>query len=457
VTTAVPPHLRAAPRGFSWTPLIAAALTAELALTVLLVYAPPAFVLVTAVLIVAVALATAAHFALPAAEREPLLILFGTGLLVRLVVMFVWHYAAISPANPYGLHARDSFGYDGLGWLVAQHWRHGQPPRIEFQLVGLTLGYHFTVAAIYTVAGHVPLLVKTVNVLLSAGLVPLTFLAGRELAGRRAGLTAAFLIAFWPPVVFWSVHILKDTAITFLLLLAALGWIAFARRPRFRTLIAALGPAIPLAFLRSYALVFWIVSLAAGLFFIALRSRRVLPAVALVLAVAAMGWWAATPQGAQWIGVQEDLVAKMSAMGGSTDSVFEHVTYTSLQDILVFLPLGFARFLVTPLPWRVELSSWPEAAGAILRYALLPFAIVGFLHLFRVKRTATIPIVVFGFLTLVLYSVAFRGGIPRHWMQFYPYFLVFAATGLPRWPNWPLPVALGGIAFLVSAIAVTRG
>jgi hypothetical protein len=152
--------------------------------------------------------------------------------------------------------------------------------------------------------------------------------------------------------------------------------------------------------------------------------------------------------------MNEGLIARLSAMGGSTNSVFEHVTYASVRDILVFIPLGCARFLVTPLPWKVGLPDLAEAAGAILRYALLPFAAAGLFYLLRIKRAAVMPIVVSSLLTFALYSIAFRGGIPRHWMQFYPCFLIFAAAGLPRWPNWPLPMALGGMAFLVSAIAV---
>jgi hypothetical protein len=370
--------------------------------------------------------------------------------------MLILHYAAIAPGNPHGLLAPDSFGYDAVGWLLAQHRRYGRAPHVEQHAIGLTLGYHYMVGWIYTVVGHVPLLIKTVNVLLSTGLIPLTFLAGYQLAGRRVGLTAAFLLTLWPPAVYWSVQILKDVVIAFLLLLATVSWIAFARRPRLSALAMALAPTLPLSFLRMYIFGFWMVGVTAGLLAIAVRSRRLLPVAVLLALIAAGGWWVASPGGALWFQRQQNWVAKLSSIPGGAGSVFEGVTFEKPRDVVTFLPLGFARFLVTPLPWKAGFHV-PEVAGVILRYALLPFAAVGLLHLFAVKRQAVIPIVVCGTLTLLLYAAAFRGGIPRHWIQFYPYFLVFAAAGLPRWRNWPLPMAVGGTAFIILGAAITLG
>jgi hypothetical protein len=456
VTAAFPAHLRSARGTRASSPLLAAVIAVELALTVVGIQAPPELLLVIGGISVGVALLAAVHLALPAAERGLVLILSGAGFLVRLLVMLLLHYAAIAPGNPHGLLAPDSFGYDGVGWLLAQHWRNGRPPELEQRAIGLTLGYHYMVAGIYTVVGHAPLLIKILNMLLSTSLIPLTFLVGHQLAGRRAGFTAALLIAFWPPVVFWSVQILKDVVITFLLLVATLGWIAFARRPRLSALALALGPAFPLSFLRMYIFGFWMVGVGAGLAAIAVRSRRLLPAAAVLGMMAAGGWWVASPAGALWFQSQENWVAKLSSISGGAGSVFEGVTFESPRDVVAFLPLGVARFLVTPLPWKAGLHA-PEVAGAVLRYALMPFAAVGLLHLLAVKRLAVIPIVVCWAVTLLLYAAAFRGGIPRHWIQFYPYFLVFAAAGLPRWPNWPLPMALGAAAFLILGAAITLG
>jgi hypothetical protein len=363
--------------------------------------------------------------------------------------MLAVHYANISSLNPHGFVERDSFAYDRLGWHIAQHWRHGHSTRIEYQTIGFTVAFHYTVAAVYAVAGHVPLLVKTLIVLISASLIPLTFLLGRRVGGPRVGFIAAFLMVIWPPVIQWSVQLLKDIPITFLLLLAVHGWVAFHRRPRFLSLAGAILPAVPLIFLRTYMFPFWVAGIAAGLFAMGVQRGHRLLAVVWVGAVGAFGWWAVSTYSSIHLEDLESLITKLDAIGTIQGSLFHGVGYRSSTDLVTFLPLGFLRFLLTPLPWKS--GQWAEALGSILRYALLPFVACGIVHLWRRERIAILPIVVCGLLTISIYALAFRGGSPRHWVQLYPYFFVFAAAGLPRFPGWPVPMAFVWSAFMVAA------
>lgn len=459
MTIAVLPPLGFGRGGFRLTPLFAALVAGELALTGLLVSAPPGTGLAAIGLMVGMALIAALLLRLPAAEHEPLFVLLGVGFLIRVVALFSVHYAAISPGNPHGFLVPDSFGYDRVGWHLAQHWREGTSTRLGYQTAGFTIGYHYAVAGIYAVAGHAPLLVKALNVVLSASLVPLTFLLGRELAGRRAGLLAAFLIAIWPPIILWSVQIMKDILITLLLVLATWGWIVFARRPRLQSFAAALMPAFPLLFLRSYVFFFWTFGIAVGLALMALDRRRVGLALALLLGLGAAAWWTVVEFSPAWMAGLDLRIVKLDLAGSVAGSLFETVRLRTLGDILGFLPFGFTRFLLAPLPWKVDFFQvqWPEAVGSVLRYLLLPFAALGLFELMRSKRLAMAPIAVSGLLTILLYAVAFRGGVPRHMTQFYPVFTVFAAAGLPRWPHWPLPLALAWGTFLVVALALTWG
>jgi hypothetical protein len=449
-----PPAPVAARPGRGPAVVIAALLAGEAALTALLIQAGREVAVSAAVLLTGAAVIGALLFALPRRDQGPVAVLFAAGLLLRVVSLVIIHAVFSSPANPHAFLFPDSVSYDLVGANIADHWRAGRSARIEYQTAGFTIGYHYAVALVYLVAGRAPLVMQSLNVLLSASLVPLTFVLGRRLAGREAGLTAALCVAVWPPTIYWSVQLLKDIAITFLLLVSALNWVAFARRPRLLLLLLAVVPAAPLVFLRTYMFLFWTFGVAAGLFVLARARGRSFIAVLLALAVAGAGIYGALEYSALRFRSIEIWVAKLSAVGTVQGSLFTGVIYRSLGDVLAFYPLGFARFLLTPLPWKADLLFWPEAVGSVVRYALLPFAAAGIVQVYRKERVAVFPLLVTGFLAVSLYAAAFRGGGPRHMTQLYPYFFVFAAAGAKRFRDWPLVVAAGGIGFLGAAILI---
>jgi Dolichyl-phosphate-mannose-protein mannosyltransferase len=435
--------------------LLLIVLAEAVAVVAILCLLPREIAVSLATLLLGAAILFGAQIFLPSRERDPLLLLTAVGLTIRLLTLILVHRQAVTPMNPDGFMFPDSFGYDRVGEALAQHWRHGTPPRLEYQTAGYTIGFHYVVAGIYYVFGHVPFMIKILNMLLSASLVPLTFLLGRALSGRQTGLLAAGLVALWPPLIFWSTQILKDMLIVCLLLAAALSWVSFARRPRLLTLAAAVILAAPLVFLRTYMFLFWMTGLALGLFALAWRQRHPLLAVLLAVLVAGAGIYAGVEYTALKLLSLDVLISRLSSIGtgGLEGSFFEGVAYRSLGDVLAFLPQGLVRFLVSPLPWKTSLAHWHEAVGSVLRYVLLPFAAIGMVVIWRRERWAFLPILITLFLGAGLYAIAFRGGGPRHMTQFYPYFLVCAAAGLPRFPNWPLPLALGFGGFIVAALA----
>ncbi len=431
---------------------IGAVLAAEAVFTALLLGAGREVAAASGILLAGAAGIGILLFMLPARDRDQVAVLFAAGLFLRVAALITIRAAFSSPANPYAFLFRDSINYDAVGANIAEHWRAGRPARIEYQTAGFTIGYHYVVACVYFLAGRAPLVVQSLNLLLSASLVPLTFLLGRDLAGRRVGLTAALFMAVWPPTIYWSVQLLKDISIAFLLLVSALSWVRFARHPRWLLLLCAVVPATPLIFLRTYMFLFWTFGVAAGLFVLARARGRSLLAVLAAAAVVSAGVYGALEYSALRFRNIEVWVAKLSAVGTMQGSLFTGVFYRSLGDVVAFYPIGFARFLLTPLPWKADLLFWPEAIGSLLRYALLPFAAAGLLHLLRKQRVGVAPILVMGFLAVSLYAAAFRGGGPRHMTQLYPYFFVFAAAGREHLRDWPLVVAAGGIGFLGAAL-----
>lgn len=101
-------------------------------------------------------------------------------------------------------------------------------------------GYPYLAGAVYELAGvHVGAL-RVANALLGAVTVALLFLVARELWGRRAGIAAAALGAFYPPLALMSGALLAENLFVPLVLAtvlaclrarrsgAALGWVAAA-------------------------------------------------------------------------------------------------------------------------------------------------------------------------------------------------------------------------------------
>jgi hypothetical protein len=446
----------ARPRGPARDLLLLIAIEAVLVMVFLAMPRPAALTLLT--LGLGSAALFAAHLAFPEREREPLLVLTALGLLVRVATLALVYYYKVSPTNPSGFLFPDSFGYDQVGEALAEHWRRGIPPRLEYQTAGYTIGFHYFVGWIYRLVGHVPLVVRVLNVLMATTLVPLTFLLGRRLAGARPALVAAGLIAIWPPLVLWSTQLMKDTLIVFLLLVAVLAWTTFAARPRPFSFVLAALPAVPLVFVRTYMFLFWMIGLAVGLASMALGKKKPIVAILLAVLVLGAGVFGAIEYSALRLRSMDVMLGRVNAAGTKhlEGSLFQDVRYRSLIDLLVFFPLGLVRFVLTPLPWKTELIYLHEAMGSVLRYALLPFAVFGFAALWRRQRVMLWPIVVTLILAAGLYAAAFRGGGPRHLTQFYPYFLICAAVGLPRFPNWPLPIglALGGLLVVGGALTL---
>jgi hypothetical protein len=395
--------------------------------------------------------AVSVHLLVGRRVGEIILMPFLVGFALRVTATLVAHQAFVEPSNPYGFMFPDSIGYDQVGWSLAEHWHRGNPPRLEYQTAGYTIGFHYTVAGVYWVVGHAPLFMKMLIALLSTLLISLSYKLGALLENRRAGLWAAWMMAIWPPVILWSTQILKDIPITFLLLLSVLGWVVYARKPNLWRLVLVVVPAMPLVFLRNYMFLFWMISVGVGLLRLAIVKRKPLT-IFLMIAMIGGGLWAATTYSPLRDRSADVWTMKLSAVGATQNSVFAGTIYRSPADLVRFLPFGVARFILTPLPWKVDFAyHWPEAIGSVFRYALLPFALIGLMHLSRRQKTALLPILICAVMTISLYAVAFRGGGSRHMTQLYPYFFVFAASGLPRFPHWPMSLLVLAALFLSVA------
>jgi len=157
---------------------------------------------------------------LPHGSQMPLMIIVGLAFTGRLALLALLHEGLEARGQP-GLFGDDA-EYPIVAWAIARYV-HGESGTIDWYGYAYILSaFLFLHAAIFSVIGLQVTFAKVLNVLISAVLVIMVYDVTLRLFGRRAALTAAALIAFFPSIVLWSVLDLKDMFVV--LLLTSMAW-----------------------------------------------------------------------------------------------------------------------------------------------------------------------------------------------------------------------------------------
>jgi 4-amino-4-deoxy-L-arabinose transferase-like glycosyltransferase len=155
---------------------------------------------------------------LTAVERRRLVAILGVAAIVRLA----WFaYAHVEPPEWF-IPSGDSYSYWYYGNEIANG--RGYISYITGEATAFyPIGFPAILGGLYSVANHVPLVdpdlmlvTGAFQVVISVATVALTFVVGRRLAGPRAGLVAAAVLAFFPNVVYQVTTIQVETTFIFL-------------------------------------------------------------------------------------------------------------------------------------------------------------------------------------------------------------------------------------------------
>lgn len=203
--------------------------------------------------------------------------------------------------------------------------------------------------------------------------------AAYELAGRRAGMLAAWVLALEPAGVFFSTLIHKEA-----LLLAAGGLVAFGaarlwRRPAVTPLLAMAAGCLLALGTRPYIGWFLIAASLALALHASLRLRGVTPlqSLGLALAVVVIGvlaapfvWERSSQQGLN--------VLQSSQSANATDTSnlrLERVEYSSRADLVTNLPRRVRDVMLRPYPWQTgNLSQQLGVLGSLFALGILVLA-----------------------------------------------------------------------------------
>jgi mannosyltransferase len=212
--------------------------------------------------------------------------------------------------------------------------------------------------------------------------VPVAWAIGRELAGRRAALACAALVAFNPLLVWYSQ---EARAYALFVLMAALAMLCFLRAERepTRRHMAAFALTGALALLSHYFAVFLLIPMALWLLYAPRARRAALPAAgaiaivgaALVPLIVAQGG-----HGTQWIG-RWPLSERLEAIPQYYLTGYSGAPLGHGVQLLVALPILAALGLGL---WRMSEPSGPSLRGVVVALSiaasgvLIPIVLVAF-------------------------------------------------------------------------------
>lgn len=128
-----------------------------------------------------------------------------------------WHWPVLKPlqlGRGFWMFGLDCPGYDFYGAMFTRALKDA----IELPNPGTSIDYFLAVAGVYQIVGRQPLAAIFFNGWLASMSVIPAYLIGRRLYDRKAALTGAMLVGFWPSSLIWSAQLLKDSLMWVLIL-----------------------------------------------------------------------------------------------------------------------------------------------------------------------------------------------------------------------------------------------
>lgn len=355
------------------------------------------------------------------------------GLWVRWLTGVLIYYLA-----PAGAFAEDPQGYALSGKMLADHWRGlgGIAPGLQMKA-----GFFYAElnGAVFTAGGFAPLLMVTLNCIVGALTVWLAYRVAAELVGRDAAVRAAWLTALFPSLILWSSMNLRDVWVLLAFLSFAFAIVSFGQRRWDTAVLAAVIGTGDIYLFRPYLVPLVAAGLLAGAMLSSARRPSTTLIMGALLGVGVLALAAYLPAKLlPNIGVDSTL-QQISAMrrnlGTGGSAYLQQVRFHSARDVLGFLPIGMAYFMLSPFPWLVsgfrQLITLPEM---LVWYWLIPRVIRGIRVAFRRSPSETLTLLSLVVCLAIPYSIvsANMGTAYRHRAQVLVFLLIFAAAGLAR-------------------------
>lgn len=379
-------------------------------------------------------------------DRKFLIIALLVGFGLRIFLTAVLHYDSCVQGNE-GFFFLDDVLYDKIGWTIAQEWKNGHFADLSLipASVRPALGYFYFNAAVYYLFGHNLLLIKIFNCLLGVLTIVLIYKIAKFIYDRRVAMIASTLTCFFPNLIFWSCFNLKDTLLMFLMCLIV--WESLKLKEGFGwyRYIIIFGSLYFLIIIRWYLAALLAILILVPFFFAIFKTKknRKKYIFSFIIFLILLGICTGMSRyGIFGINILEGKFGTLSwyqirmASIMSQESIFAGVTLHTPQEMIRFLPVGMAHFLLGPLIWSIEPLFWPLAIGTLMWYVLIPFVLYGILYSIKKRKVDSFPLYMVIFVSVIIFGILYLGGAARQSLQIIPFSMIFAGVAVTRFHRW---------------------
>ncbi|MEJ7785191.1 MAG: glycosyltransferase family 39 protein [Solirubrobacteraceae bacterium] len=228
-----------------------------------------------------------------------------------------------------------------------------------------------------------------------------------DLAGPAAARLAAWLLAFEPTSVFFSGYLHKEPLITFVVGVAAYGFLLMWRDRSLKALVVICAGCVVATLTRPY--VGWLLTGAAVAIILhaAIRTqhgRRATVLTATAIGFMAVGGTVALREAPSQL---ERLQASQEAnLTGSANLTYESVDYSTPVAIARNLPVRVSAFLLRPYPWQLQNTNQQlGAVGGLVVLMVLLLVVASLLRSRGEIITRGAPLIYVGCGLILAYSV----------------------------------------------------
>lgn len=371
--------------------------------------------------------------------------IFLIGLFLRIALGVISYYLDISTGRT-GEGEQDSLEYYRVGRYLAQSWKEGKIP----QLPHGKPGYYVYNGIIFFIMGYNPLYVQVINSFINALVIVYIYLVAQSIYNQKIAKIASSIFAFYPEAILLSISNVKDSLVTFLVIIAIYHGIKVAQRKEmlFGYVWIALA-IVGIYTMRPYVAYYTWISVTVFQFIFMKKNyiKQLLiasPLIILIIIAASRGYRSHSFYADAFV----KMVTAERVHVGGPGSYFTGRTFSGLSDTIRFLPLGTIHFMLTPLPWKA--SSMFGVFGAIMWHALIPYLIYGAFYSIRFKWRESFILYVPIIMITVTIILIFAGGSARHRIQVTPFLIIFIALGMSRMSKRLFPAVLGFYLLYIS-------
>jgi len=335
-------------------------------------------------------------------------------------------------------HEYDADGYELFGVRMALAWQGRYPP---FEMSSSNPGYYYVCGALCYLFGPFRFNIPLFNTVVGTLTVALIYRFTRDYFHVLVARRAAVLVAFTPSMMLWSAMALKDTLVTFLIIVALWACVRLKEAITVGSLSAIVLSVAAIQTLRFYMIYFVAFAIMVALVFD--RGVRVvtgfykqvfLGAIAVAL-FSVVGLSGRAVEGTEYLSFEKASIYRRGMASTANSGFSADADVSTPGRALAFLPIGLANLLLAPFPWQMtSLRPLIAAPETVAWWILFPPTISGVALVVRRRFREMSPLLIFSVSLACAYSLVHGnvGSAFRQRAQIFVFLFIFSSLGWYR-------------------------